>query len=66
MDAPLPGGLGGTYGGSPVASAASLAVLDIIKEENLIERSVQIGKLFNASLSQLKVQFPKLICDVRN
>ena len=35
MDAPLPGGLGGTYGGSPVACAAALAVLEIIEEENL-------------------------------
>lgn len=66
MDAPLPGGLGGTYGGSPVACAAALAVLDVIKEENLIERSVQIGVLFNERLSVLKSQYPDLILDVRN
>ena len=66
MDAPLPGGLGGTYGGSPVACAAALAVLDVIKEENLIERSAQIGATFNARLSQLQNTFPKLISDVRN
>jgi 4-aminobutyrate aminotransferase/(S)-3-amino-2-methylpropionate transaminase len=66
MDAPLPGGLGGTYGGSPVACAAALAVLDVIKEENLVERSEQIGKLFNSHLSALKEQFPKLISEVRN
>jgi 4-aminobutyrate aminotransferase/(S)-3-amino-2-methylpropionate transaminase len=66
MDAPLPGGLGGTYGGSPVACAAALAVLDIIKEENLIERSNQIGALFNERLSALKSQYPDLILDVRN
>lgn len=66
MDAPLPGGLGGTYGGSPVACAAALAVLDIIKEENLIERSLQIGEQFNQRLNQLKEAFPQLILDVRN
>mgnify|MGYP000225469337 FL=1 len=51
MDAPLPGGLGGTYGGSPVACAAALAVLDIIEDENLVERANQIGALFNERLS---------------
>jgi len=35
MDAPLPGGLGGTYGGSPVGCAAALAVLDVIEDENV-------------------------------
>jgi len=66
MDAPLPGGLGGTYGGSPVACAAALAVLDVIKEENLIERSVAVGELFNKRLSDLQNQYPKLISEVRN
>ena len=66
MDAPLPGGLGGTYGGSPVACAAAIAVLDVIKEENLIERSNQIGALFNERLSALKSQYPDLILDLRN
>ncbi|WNC72059.1 4-aminobutyrate--2-oxoglutarate transaminase [Thalassotalea psychrophila] len=66
MDAPLPGGLGGTYGGSPVACAAALAVLDVIKEENLVNRSVQVGELFNQRLTELQSQFPKLIGDVRN
>ncbi len=66
MDAPLPGGLGGTYGGSPVACAAALAVLDVIKEENLVQRSQQVGELFNSRLNQLKAQFPQLIGEVRN
>jgi 4-aminobutyrate aminotransferase/(S)-3-amino-2-methylpropionate transaminase len=43
MDAPATGGLGGTYGGSPVACAAGLAVLDVIEQEALAERAVQIG-----------------------
>lgn len=66
MDAPLPGGLGGTYGGSPVACSAALAVLDVIKEENLIERSNHLGALFNKRLSHLQSQFPQLILEVRN
>jgi len=66
MDAPLPGGLGGTYGGSPVACAAALAVLDIIEEENLIARSNQIGATFNEQLSNLQNKYPDLILDVRN
>ncbi len=66
MDAPLPGGLGGTYGGSPVACAAALAVLEVIKEENLVQRSQQVGELFNSRLNQLKAQFPQLIGEVRN
>ena len=66
MDAPLPGGLGGTYGGSPVACAAALAVLDIIEEESLVERSAHIGEQFNHRLSQLKTAFPELILEVRN
>lgn len=66
MDAPIPGGLGGTYGGSPVACAAALAVLDVIEEEDLINRSNEIGNLFNAKLTKLQAQFPDLISCVRN
>ena len=39
MDAPVPGGVGGTYVGNPVAHAAALAVLDVIDDEGLVERS---------------------------
>lgn len=66
MDAPLPGGLGGTYGGSPVACAAALAVLQIIEEEQLIMRANEIGALFNDKLSELQEEYPELILDVRN
>src|SRR6202012_2999929 len=44
MGAPGPGGLGGTYAGSPLACAAALAVLDVFEEENLLERSKSIGE----------------------
>jgi len=43
MDAPAPGGLGGTYAGSPVACAAGLAVLEAIEQEGLCQRALQIG-----------------------
>ena len=43
MDAPQAGGLGGTYAGSPVAVAAAHAVLDVIEQEQLAERAVQLG-----------------------
>jgi 4-aminobutyrate aminotransferase/(S)-3-amino-2-methylpropionate transaminase len=44
MDAPLVGGLGGTYGGPPVGCAAGLAVIDIIENEKLCDRAVAIGR----------------------
>jgi len=43
MDAPLPGGLGGTYAGNPLAIAASLAVLEVIEEEQLCDRALRLG-----------------------
>ncbi|WP_331773902.1 4-aminobutyrate--2-oxoglutarate transaminase [Sulfurospirillum sp. 1612] len=66
MDAPVAGGLGGTYGGSPVACAAALAVQDIMKDEDLINRSNEIGTLFHTRLTALQAQYPELISDVRN
>lgn len=66
MDSPLPGGLGGTYGGSPVACAAALSVLEVIEEENLVQRANEIGAIFNEKLTQLQQTFPGLILDVRN
>jgi len=43
MDAPEPGGLGGTYAGSPIGCAAGLAVLDVIENEKLVEKARVIG-----------------------
>ena len=65
MDAPLPGGLGGTYAGSPLGCTAGLVVLDIIKEENLIERAQQIGARFNDNLSALQQRYPDRIGHIR-
>tara|TARA_R110002049_G_scaffold247056_2_gene421210 strand:- start:705 stop:2030 length:1326 start_codon:yes stop_codon:yes gene_type:complete len=65
MDAPLPGGLGGTYAGSPVACTAALAVLDIIREEGLVERANVLARRFSARLAALRAKFPALIGDIR-
>jgi 4-aminobutyrate aminotransferase/(S)-3-amino-2-methylpropionate transaminase len=53
MDAVGPGGLGGTYGGNPIACAAGLAVLEIFEEERLLERSVKIGKRVTDRMNEL-------------
>lgn len=50
MDSVEPGGLGGTYAGSPVACAAALAVLDVIARENLCARADEIGEIIKARL----------------
>ena len=66
MDAPNPGGLGGTYGGNPVACAAALAVLDVIEEENLLERSDQLGEMIVKHVNAIKAQKDiTIIGDVR-
>lgn len=66
MDSPMPGGLGGTYGGSPVGCAAALAVIDVMKEDNLVERANQIGDQFIVGIKKLQQQYPDRIGDVRN
>lgn len=53
MDVIEPGGLGGTYGGSPVACAAANAVLDIIEEEDLLARANHIGERIRERISGL-------------
>ncbi|MES2878927.1 MAG: 4-aminobutyrate--2-oxoglutarate transaminase [Pseudomonadota bacterium] len=53
MDAPAPGGLGGTYAGSPLSCAAALAVLDVFEKENLLERSRQLGARMITSLKTM-------------
>lgn len=58
MDAPPPGGLGGTFAGSPLACAAGLAVLDVIREEQLLNRATHIGNFMTSRLKGLQVRFP--------
>lgn len=64
MDAVTPGGLGGTYAGSPIACAAALAVIETFKEENLLDRSKAVGERLTAGLRELAAQHAQ-ICDVR-
>ena len=52
MDAAEPGGLGGTYAGSPVACAAALAVLDVIEEEKLLDKANRLGEKVKAAVSR--------------
>ncbi|MBS0379875.1 MAG: 4-aminobutyrate--2-oxoglutarate transaminase [Proteobacteria bacterium] len=58
MDAPVPGGLGGTYAGSPLGCAAGLAVLEVMREEQLLKRSQEIGRFMSSRLKGLQVRFP--------
>ena len=53
MDAADPGGLGGTYAGNPLSCAAALAVLEVFKEEKLLDRSNAIGARIKARLETL-------------
>jgi 4-aminobutyrate aminotransferase/(S)-3-amino-2-methylpropionate transaminase len=64
MDAPLPGGLGGTYGGNPVACAAALAVIEVFEREGLVERGQRLGALALERMRAWQREFP-LIGDVR-
>lgn len=64
MDAPAPGGLGGTYAGSPVACAAALAVLDEFEKHDLLQRSRDLGQRITASLKGL-AQRHSCIAEVR-
>jgi 4-aminobutyrate aminotransferase / (S)-3-amino-2-methylpropionate transaminase / 5-aminovalerate transaminase len=64
MDAPRPGGLGGTFGGNPVACAAALAVLEVLHDERLVERAAELGPWLDERLSRWAESLP-LIGDVR-
>ena len=65
MDAPLPGGLGGTYAGSPLGCAAALAVIDVIREDGLVERANAIGAQFKSRLEALQAKHPGTIGHIR-
>ena len=64
MDAPEPGGVGGTYAGNPMACAAALAVLDLFKHEGLVERGRRVGEIVSARFNSMKDRYD-LIGDVR-
>ena len=60
MDAPLQGGLGGTYAGSPIACAAALAVLDVIEEERLCARAEALGAQMVVALRRAQESLPAI------
>ncbi|WP_286828228.1 MULTISPECIES: 4-aminobutyrate--2-oxoglutarate transaminase [Kordiimonas] len=66
MDAAAPGGLGGTYGGSPLGCVAGLKVMEIIEQDGLCDRANEIGDLFNKRLTSLQAELPNVIGNVRN
>ena len=60
MDAPSPGGLGGTYAGNPMAVAAAHAVLEIIQDEKLCQRADALGERLRVALLDCKEACPQL------
>ncbi|MBV8466260.1 MAG: 4-aminobutyrate--2-oxoglutarate transaminase [Burkholderiales bacterium] len=64
MDAPAPGGMGGTYAGNPLAVAAANAVIEVIETEKLNERANQLGAALKERINSLKGSVPQ-IADVR-
>lgn len=64
MDAPDPGGLGGTFAGNVLACAAGLAVFEIFEQENLLERAQALGERLRQTLTGWQARFPQ-IGDVR-
>ena len=64
MDAPAPGGLGGTYAGNPLAVASALAVLDVIEDEHLCHRANVLGERLQQRLQSVRQNVPQ-ITDVR-
>jgi len=65
VDAPDPGGLGGTFAGNPVACAAALATLDVYEREGVLARAVVLGGVIRARLDALAARYPADVRDVR-
>ena len=64
MDSIHLSGLGGTYGGNPIACAAALGAIETIESENLVERAKTIGKIMNDALNAMAKKYP-IIGEVR-
>jgi 4-aminobutyrate aminotransferase/(S)-3-amino-2-methylpropionate transaminase len=66
MDAMAPGGLGGTYGGNPVACAAALAAIEAIEQEGLLARSTALGETMRARFAEMGARIaPFRMWDIR-
>ena len=66
MDHPQPGGLGGTYAGSPLGCTAGVAVLEAIEEEQLCQRAEAIGERMVHHLQAIQAKHPALVGDIRH
>ena len=66
MDHPQPGGLGGTYAGSPLGCTAGVAVINAIREEQLCERAQAVGERLVKHLQGIRTSYPALVGDIRN
>ena len=64
MDSVHPWGLGGTYGGNPVASAAALAVLEVFEEEDMLGKAKALGKKLNERLEAFRKKY-KIVGEIR-
>jgi 4-aminobutyrate aminotransferase/(S)-3-amino-2-methylpropionate transaminase len=60
MDSALPGGLGGTYAGSPLGCVAGLEVLKIVEEEDLCNKANGIGEIVNRRMTELQKSLPQI------
>lgn len=64
MDSIHPGGLGGTYSGNPLACAAAVAVMDVFETENMLEKSIALGKKLRERFERWEKEFD-LIGEIR-
>jgi len=64
LDAPHPGGVGGTYGGSPLACVAAIEAIKILKSESFLKRANEVGEIIRITLEKWKEKYP-LVGDVR-
>ena len=60
MDSSHVGGLGGTYGGNPIACAAALAAIEIIESQKLVERARHLGEILKSELSKIAAKHPEI------
>ena len=65
MDAPHPGGLGGTYSGNPLACVAAVEAIDTIRDPAFLARAAAVGERIRGHLEQIQAEHPDLVGDVR-
>ena len=65
MDAPHPGGLGGTYSANPIACVAAIEAIKMIREPAFLARAQAVGERLRGHLEAIKAKFPQVVGDVR-